>query len=1123
MPFPDSPLDIRTELQLAGVWTDISGYVYTREPITIVQGRADEGTRTDPGRCNLTLNNRDGRFSPRNPRSPYFGVLGRNTPIRVSVPGPESYLALDGTAAATASTPHVTALGITGDLDVRVEVTADWYASRVQNLIGKWDSAASQRSWLLQLDSSALYLRYSADGATSLGAARPLPALPPRAVLRATLDVDNGAGGHVVTFWWGTSTAGPWTPLGDPVVIAGTTAIFNSTAPLLIAPTSTTIVPNWLPMAGRVHRAEVRSGIGGTVAASPDFRALAPGLTGFTDGAGRAWTVNAPGEINNRDYRFTGEATSWPPRWDVSGKDIWTPIEAAGILRRFGQGRKALSSALARRVPGAASVLAYWPLEEEGSTTGRAYSPVPRVPPLSLNGVTWASADTLPSSSALPVLNSSNGTVLPTMYGSVPAPAGSTTGWRVQWIYRLDTANTTLYTYMRLLTTGTVAEWFIQSRDNASRVLARDADGFTVFDQAIGTGSDLFGQWNTVNLHTSEAGGTVTWRIDWQDIGGDAGGFTGTYTGTAGRVRGVASPPDGYAAALDGMAIGHIAVFSTTTTDAYNGAITGYAAETAVSRLVRLAAEEPALPLRVIDGDSTTDSERMGPQRPITLLELLQECADTDGGILYERRDGLGLVYRDRTSLYGQAPVTVLDYATQGEVAPPLEPVEDDQRLRNDVTVTRSGGGSGHAVIDEGPLSILPPELGGVGVYDEALTLSLAVDDQAEPIAYWKAHLGTWDEARFPTIHVQVHTAPRLAPLLADLRIGDLVRITNPPAWLPPEPIDVLIYGYSETLDQFTWDIVMNAAPAGPWRVGVLEDPVFSRIDTDGSRITAAATNTDSALEVHTDLTRGPVWIESAASPADFPFDIRFGGEVATVSSITTRRDQFTRTVANAWGTATSGQVWTQAGGLATDRAVDGARGTINLPTAVSSIRFQQLIDASVGDCEVRVRLSASAVATGASMIPAILLRCLDTATFYRARVHFGTGGTMAVSITRDVTQIGASPTLPYTYAPGDEFEVRVRLTGHTMQLRVWPVGTSEPGVWHHTETVITNPIAAGTIGLTCSAFAGLTNINPQLRYDAFEVVTPQLATLTRSVNGIVKPHSIGTDVRLAVPTITAL
>ncbi len=72
--------------------------------------------------------------------------------------------------------------------------------------------------------------------------------------------------------------------------------------------------------------------------------------------------------------------------------------------------------------------------------------------------------------------------------------------------------------------------------------------------------------------------------------------------------------------------------------------------------------------------------------------------------------------------------------------------------------MTRSGGSSGRAVAETGPLSVLPPP-DGVGIYDESVTLSLATDDQPERIAQWRVHLGTWDEARYPTITVWLHAA----------------------------------------------------------------------------------------------------------------------------------------------------------------------------------------------------------------------------------------------------------------------------------------------------------------------------------------------------------------------------
>ncbi|MFD3917363.1 hypothetical protein ACFWR1_38430, partial [Streptomyces sp. NPDC058603] len=345
------------------------------------------------------------------------------------------------------------------------------------------------------------------------------------------------------------------------------------------------------------------------------------------------------------------------------------------------------------------------------------------------------------------------------------------------------------------------------SRDNDSRIYGRDADGATIVDQHVATSLDLFNQWTSTRFSLSQSGGTVSWQIVWQDIGGDAGSFSGTYPGTAGRVRAVASPPDGYAAALDGMAIGHIGVFSSPQTNAYDGCITAYAGETSGERILRLAKEE-GVPVSVYG--TINDEAPMGPQRPDTLVALLQEAEESDHGILYEARDRVAPVYRDLGTLYNQAPVQ-LNYST--DLMPPLEPVDDDQLTKNDVTVTRINGSSGRAVLTTGPLSVNPPPA-GVGVYQDSVSLSLRTDDQAEQHAGWLMHVGTVDEPRYPVVCLSMQANPELIETVATLDSGSRLQILNPPAKLPPGTIDLLVQGYVETLSQYTWDVQLNCTPA---------------------------------------------------------------------------------------------------------------------------------------------------------------------------------------------------------------------------------------------------------------------------------------------------------------------
>ncbi|MFE7273046.1 hypothetical protein [Streptomyces sp. NPDC057623] len=1125
-------LDLRGELFIGGVWVDATGMILKRQSLKHVRGRHDQGDRVDPSTLRPLLNNTDGRFSPDNPLGPYYGQFGRNTPFRLSLRAGTPALDMPEGSGSSATTPDAAAVSITGDIDVRFDATLDTWSSssdaQLLELCGKHLVTGGQQSWVLfAWTENRLVWRWSTDGSTTTQVTSPRYALPAsgRLAVRVTMDVNDGAGGHVVAFYTAPTLAGPWTQVGDPVTGLGTTSIFDSTAAVTVGDVS---VLGFETPSGRVHGFELHSGIGGSVVANPDFTAQAVGVTSFADSAGRTWTVNSPASISNRRTRLSHELAAYPTEWHPSGKHAWVDATTAGILRRLRRGEHALESTLRRRIP-SYGPLAYWPMEEGASAT-QAYSPIPGVRPLRLTNVNWAQANSLASSNPLPVLSSS-GSDLPEMLGKVPAPATALTSWHVQWVYRLDQGNATTRTFMRILSTGTIAEWYIQSSTGNSTVLGKDADGNTIISHLIGTGTDLFGQWVRVKLEATQNGGNVDWAITWTDVGGTAGLFDDSFAGTVGRPTGVAGPPNGYSSDLDGMAIGHISVWPSDTTFAYNGAIDAWTGETAGERMQRLA-EEETIPLTVCG--LVAEQTLVGPQRPDAVLNLLEDAAEADGGILYEDREQPALRYRDRAGMYNQTPALVLDYNAPG-LAPPLKPTGDDDATENDVTVNRVGGSSGRAVLEEGPMSVQAPP-NGVGTgYDSSYSLNLHSDDQAEPHAYWRMWLGTYEGRRYPQVHVMVHrAAPEVVDQILAVDVGDQIVIQNPPKWVAPGDIELIVQGYEETFaNPFQWDIVFNCTPGTPWNVGVVGDAERGRVDTDRSLLALEVSASATELLVHTpseDTVERQPWIASAAPtptvayPAEFPFDCRLGGEVVQVDEVEPLAwDTFTRTVSNGWGTSSGGLAWVQAGGAASDRSTDGSVGSVVLPSAVDTVRFQQVVPEGIGDCEVLVRMRCSQVATGASIVPGILLRCTDTSNFYRARLHFGTSGGMFASVTRDFTTIGSTPSLPYTYAAGDWFWVKARMTGHRIQMRVWRLNTPEPQVWHHEATISTSTIAAGTIGLTASAFAGNTNVSPILGYDDFQVRTPQRWTVTRSQNGISKAQAEGTLVNLAQPSVVAL
>lgn len=1032
-------------------WTDITADIHAQQ-ISISRGTANEAGQAQPTSISLVLDNQSGDYTPDHPLSIHYPGVELGVPLRYSVEGGEVHLALDGNPADYASTPDHASLDITGDIDLRAEVQINWYdPTASQVLIAKWEPG--QRSYSLRVSGHALRLNWSTDGTTNLQAFATLPAeLPERAAVRATLDVDDGAGNLIARLYWATSIDGPWTQFSSNLTAPTTTSIFAGTAPLRVGGSDPTTTPPRTPFEGDGYRFEVRAGIDGTVVADPDFTAQTAGATSFADSAGRTWTLAGNAEINRFQHLFNGHADSWEPVWpygDLSDDDTGyegesqVTVVASGILRRLGQGEEALDSTLRRRIP-SYTPLAYWPMED-GTDATQASSPVEGVAPLTLTQAQWASADSLPSSNALPVLASS-GSALPFLLGNIPAPTSSITGWSVNFIYRLDTPNATKRTFLRILSTGTVAQWYIQSSSSGSTVTGLDANGSTVFSSNIGTGLDLYGQWVRVRFRVTQNGGNVDWNIDWIDVGGDAGGFGASFAGTIGRPTAVASPPDGYSPDLDGMALGHIAAFPTDTTAAYDGAIDAWAGETAGSRFARLCTEE-GIPYTVV-GDPA-DSEPMGPQRPSPLLDLLGECAATDGGRLGERRSARGLQYRTRADLYNQSPRLVLD-AANNEIANPFAPVLDDQRVRNDITVTRDGGSSARIVDEE---SVTKKRR-----YRDSPTLNAFSDAQLPGLAGWRLHLGTWPGMRYPSVSFDLSIAPHLIDAWLQSDTGDRLQVVSLPPQHPTDTVDTLLEGYTQTLSPTRWTVQANCVPYGPYLVAGLavyedfEDITYEVTAADGGNLP---------------------WARSQAHFNTGGWSLRSGaiGNNQTSDWIVTIPAGTTEMRFWYW---TSSE---EAGpGFEGDRLlvlVDG----VQILRAQGTTGWTQHIADVTGKGTVTFRYAKdNSTASGEDVVH------IDDLSFTgiapdRADTD---GSELAAGIDADDTSLSAT----VTDGP------------------LWVTSATFPQEFPFT-------VRVGGEDMTVTAISGTSS--------------PQTFTVTRSANGVVKAHTAGTDLRLAVPANTAL
>lgn len=590
---------------------------------------------------------------------------------------------------------------------------------------------------------------------------------------------------------------------------------------------------------------------------------------------------------NDKSYRFWGEVTAWPQSWDITGTDVWVDVDAAGILRRLGQGTAPEGSALYISFSNANPLsgvffdpaVAYWPLEDASGATRIA------------SGLAGGSAMTI---SGTPSLAAYTGFV-----GSNAIPTMGTASF-AGTIASYVAAVTTRITFLLALPAGGGTNGQVLTAFTASGALTRwecyystassGSIGLNVFTQTgsvalnVVTGGGFNGTPTAVTIELIQVGpdlDVTLWTTN--PTTGSGAGYSGTILATtAGVFTAAYVAPQG---GLADTAVGHLCIQTSSSSDSgvsldFVRALHGYASEPGDDRIIRL--------LRTFGVTShlygTFElAPTMGAQLNSTLMQLILDAVNVDAGLLYELIGELGIGYRQRQTLENQTTALTLDYAAFNLAEVPT-PLDDDQYTRNDITVSRTGGSSSRAVQTNGTLSVLPAPA-GVGRYDTATTLNVEADSSLDQQAGWRLHMGTVDEARYPRIsvnlaHPSFTSNPALRNQVLAVRPGDRITIVNPPAWLPPEPISQIVLGQSETVDNFQHRVTFNCAPESPYHVMVLDDTMYGRLDGD-STLDQPAAASDTVLSVAT--ASGP---GLSTSLADSPFDLMVSGERVTVAAV---------------------------------------------------------------------------------------------------------------------------------------------------------------------------------------------------------------------------------------------
>ena len=221
------------------------------------------------------------------------------------------------------------------------------------------------------------------------------------------------------------------------------------------------------------------------------------------------------------------------------------------------------------------------------------------------------------------------------------------------------------------------------------------------------------------------------------------------------------------------------------------------------------------------------------------------------------------------------------------------------------------------------------------------------------------------------------------------------------------------------------------------------------------------------------------------------------------------------------WGNNAAGVPWQINRDYADDFEASAARGRIANPdTGVFRTAFMPY---ELTDVDLTVNVQTDQMAEGSWINSFIQARAVGEDNALSARIEFRDSGNYSISLYQIVDgEYSVLGTQVYgSYSASSPVMIRFQVTGDYARAKSWDHGSREPDHWQVGRT--TTVLHPGRIGLGSVLSDGNTNDNPEVSWGRFRVANPQLFTVVRSVNGVVKPHDAGTAVSLAHPSVLAL
>lgn len=590
--------------------------------------------------------------------------------------------------------------------------------------------------------------------------------------------------------------------------------------------------------------------------------------------------------------RFHGYVYEWPVRWgDASAKERHVAVVASGLSRKLNQSAS-ISPMRRDIVNGSGTVglpVSYWPCE--GGSLAEAGGSVMNQPFLQFGGTVSAGSLSLLGSGSLPTFKT-NGQ----MFGQIPAYSIVANSHTFTCIANVTSAVTSgTPNILDIYCEGTIKKLTLTVSAGVATLTAYDQTSTSLGTCTEALSNGLY--FISINATYSSPSVIMTLEIDAYPGSPNTGiglqhypeslsSATTNFTASTQSVIAFTGFCIGPAKGIDGCSFGHVAVWNKVysngmfTSSGYQYVYGAYneRADTRFKRILAAFGYSYVCPQVTNYLGSAADSGDYCASVPTgTLINALQDCVATDGGILVDSSKVLGMEFYTRAALYRAATTLTLDVSA-GQVSGSLvpQPTFDDQHFVTETYVTSTGGGS------QIRYAVTRPE----GVYSQSVSYNFINDVPLNRAAEMLVAQGTVSDMRIPKIRIDLAAnLSTLASQWLSTFMGSVCVIQKVPADLGAGSISYLVIGWEEFFDQTQWYATLNLSPLSRWTAGLLSGSNSLRLDTDASTVSTTVSSTATSIQVATTSASSPLWTTSIGGTGSFQI-LASTGEVMNVTAI---------------------------------------------------------------------------------------------------------------------------------------------------------------------------------------------------------------------------------------------